>query len=107
MNSLFKQKVRIGPLNWDIVELPEKERLTLDGKCSVPIDATIALNPKLKGMEALETLLHESIHAIDCMRHLKLKEEMVGKLGYSLALLFSQNEWMLDYAKSKIKEEYK
>ena len=105
MKSVFNKKLRIGPLNWDIKELPDEECLKLDGKCSVPIDASIYINPNLKGMEALETLLHESIHAIDGMRNLKLKEEIVGKLGYSIALLLYQNKWILNYAKDKINEE--
>jgi hypothetical protein len=98
--------IRIGPLDWDVKEMEEEHCPDYLGLCTVPMDKTMYLHPELKGMEALEVLLHESIHAIDGMRDLKLKEEMVAKLGYSFALLLSQNPWLLDYAKEKIKEEY-
>ena len=105
INAIGKT-VRIGPLHWDIKEMAEEHQDTFHGLCSVPIEKTIYLHPKLSGMDALETLLHESIHAIDGMRHLKLKEEMVSKLGYSFALLLAQNDWILEFAKQKIAEEY-
>lgn len=105
INAIGKT-VRIGPLDWDVKEMKEEHCPEYMGLCTVPIEKTIYLHPELKGMEALETLLHECVHAIDGMRHLKLKEEMVAKLGYSFALLLAHNDWILDYAKQKIAEEY-
>jgi len=102
--NLYEQKIRIGKLDWDINILPESERDELHGRCSVPMDSMIEINPEIDAFDELDTLLHETLHAIDGMRHLKLSEAIVGKLGYSLALLFVQNPWLIKYIDSRVKE---
>ena len=98
--------IRIGPVNFNIKPLNENEYGIIDGKCSDPFNHTIQINPELNGMVALETLLHESIHAIEFMRGLKLSERTVGILSYQIALMLAHNDWLLDYAKQQINEEY-
>jgi hypothetical protein len=102
--NLYNRTIRIGKLDWEINVLPEDQRDELHGRCSVPIDATIEINPELESFDELDTLLHETLHAIDSMRQLDLTEELVGKLGHSLATLFVQNPWMITYINNKVKE---
>ena len=57
-------------------------------------------------MRALDTLLHEIVHAMDMMALTNLKENQVERLGFMLAMFLRDNEWIHDYAKQQIEEEY-
>ena len=102
--NLYQQQIRIGKLDWDIQVLPEDKRDELDGRCSMPVEATIEINPELDLFDELDTVLHEALHAIDLMRGLHLSEDQVTKLGNSLATLFVQNPWMITYINTRVKQ---
>jgi len=104
--DIFEQKAVIGPLTWQITPLDEDDMPAFYGQCHAPLTAKIKLNPENSGMRALDTLLHEVVHAMDMMALTKLKEDQVERLGYMLAMFFRDNEWIHDYAKQQIKEEY-
>ena len=104
--DIFKQKVKIGQVTWQITPLDEEDMQTHYGQCYSPVTARIKLNPENTGMRALDTLLHEMVHAMDMMALTKLKESQVERLGYMLALVFRDNPWLHDYIKQQAKEEY-
>ena len=96
----------IGRLAWQITPLDEDDIATHYGQCLPPLSAKIKLNPENSGMRALDTFLHETIHAMDMMALTKLKEDQVECLGYMLSMFFRDNEWVHDYIKQQVKEEY-
>lgn len=102
--NIYKQKVRIGKLDWDINVLPETHQDELDGRCSNPLKAYIEINPELDDFTELETVYHEIIHAIEGMRRLDLSEETVTMLGNSLASLFVSNPWLITYTNQQVKK---
>lgn len=104
--DIFKQKAKIGQINWSIVPLDEEDMDTHYGQCLAPVTAKIKLNPENTGMRALDTLLHEVVHAMDMMALTKLTEKQVERMGYMLALFFRDNYWIHDYIKQQVKEDF-
>ena len=104
--DIFEQKAVIGPLTWQITHLDEDDMPTHYGQCYAPLTAKIKLNPENTGMRALDTLLHEVVHAMDMMALTNLKEHQVEKLGTMLAMFLRDNEWIHNYAKQQVKQEY-
>ena len=104
--DIFEQKAVIGPLTWQITPLDEDDMPTHYGQCYAPLTAKIKLNPENSGMRALDTLLHEVVHAMDMMALTNLKEHQVEKLGTMLAMFLRDNEWIHNYAKQQVKQEY-
>lgn len=104
--DIFQQKVVIGPLEWQIQHVDEEDMSTLYGQCFAPLSAKIKLNPENTGMRALDTLLHEIVHAMDMMALTNLKENQVERLGYMLAMFMRDNPWIHEYAKQQVNEEY-
>lgn len=101
--NIYKQKVRIGKLDWDIDVLPESLHDELHGRCSTPLKARIEINPEIDDFTELETVYHEIFHAIEGMRRLDLTEETVTMIGNSLASLFVDNPWLITYTNQKVK----
>lgn len=102
--NIYKQKVRIGKLDWDINILPESLHDELDGRCSTPLKAFIEINPELDDFNELETVYHEIFHAIEGMRNLDLSEETVTMIGNSIASLFVENPWLITYTNQKVRK---
>jgi hypothetical protein len=102
--NIYKQKVRIGKLDWDINLLPESLHDELDGRCSTPLKAFIEINPDLDDFNELETVYHEIFHAIEGMRNLDFPEETITMLGNSIACLFVRNPWLITYTNQKVRK---
>ncbi len=105
MKNIYKEKIIIGPLAWNIKPLDPKDCIEFDGLCSIPLDAEIFIDKSLRGERAIDVILHECLHAMEHMYDVDLTEETVGKLGNMLGKLFIQNPWLVDYIKQEIKNE--
>ncbi len=102
--NIFAKKMKIGTLPWHIKELsPDREDVS--GECTNVFHHTLYVK-KEKGMEELDTLLHEMLHAADAMHNIKLTEKQVYILAEALTFILRDNPWLFTYVKEKIKEEY-
>ena len=106
MRKLNSKKLRINHLYWDIKSV-DKDDLPDNcvGRCSIPINAKIEICEQ-GGMEDVDTLLHEIVHAIDYSFDLKLTESQVERLGRGLTFVLRDNTWLNSYVKQKVTEEY-
>lgn len=106
MRKLSDRKVRFGSLSWNIqsVEPSDLPEGCL-GLCSPPMEASISILEQ-GGMEDVDTLLHEIIHAMDFAHLLKLTESQTDRLAYMLSMFLRDNSWIHAYVKQKTKEEY-
>ena len=102
--NIYKQKVRIGKLDWEIDLLPESMHDELCGRCSTPLKARIEISPELDDFDELDTVYHEIFHAIEGMRRLDLSEETISMIGNSLASLFVDNPWLITYTNQKVRK---
>jgi hypothetical protein len=111
----FEHELRVGQTNWRLDRLPTEvsdqfeDDLDILGVASNAYDSKIELNQNLTGMSAFESIIRFGIHAInetDGLEGLQLTPEQVEQLGYRVALFLAHNDWVLDYAKEKINEEY-
>jgi hypothetical protein len=106
MRKLSSRKVQFGNLYWTVnsvnqEELPEN----CVGQCSPPMEATINILEQ-GGMEDIDTLLHEIIHAMDFAHSIKLTENQTDKLAYMFSMFLRDNAWIHKYVDQKVKEEY-
>ena len=72
---------------------------------SDPENQEIVLRSNLRGMAALDTLLHECIHAGSHITGVEISEPQTHILGAFLACLFKNNPDLLPYIAERISEE--
>ena len=65
----------------------------------------IRIQDHLRGVQCLDTVLHEVSHMISDLLHLELTEHQVHNLGMAWAQIFSANPVMLTWIKERITEE--
>jgi hypothetical protein len=104
--KLHNRTLWLGHLPWKInvvdkADLPDN----CVGRCSGPYTATIEVCEQ-GGLEDVDTLLHEVIHAMDFAYNLKLSESQVERLGEMMTLFLRDNSWINTYLKEKTVEEY-
>ena len=113
--SPFGQHLRVGQTQWRLDRLPTEisdqyeDDLDILGVASNAYESNIQLNQNLTGMSAFESIIRFGIHAInetDGLDGLNLTPEQVEHLGYRVSLFLAHNDWVLDYAKEKVNEEY-
>jgi hypothetical protein len=102
----LNKRLKINHLYWDINSLSKDEMPeNCVGQCSPPFEAQINILEQ-GGMEDVDTLLHEIIHAIDFGVSAKLSERQTELLANGLTFVLRDNPWLFNYVKQKIKEEY-
>lgn len=111
----FDHSLRVGQTSWKLERLPTvvtdqfEDDLDILGTASNAYDSKIELNQNLTGMSAFESIIRFGIHAInetDGLEGLQLTKDQVEQLGYRLSLFLAHNDWVFEYAKQKINEEY-
>jgi hypothetical protein len=92
-------RILIGNVDYDIIELPQ-DRIAagVDGECSNVFHHTIRIDPNLVGHDAIETLFHETLHAMEDVYRLKLSHKQIYQLSGALAHMVRFNphitHWM-------------
>lgn len=65
----------------------------------------IRIQDQLKGIQCLDTLLHEVTHVISDLLHLELTEHQVHNLGMAWAQIFFANPELLGFIAERTQEE--
>jgi len=65
----------------------------------------IRIQDQLRGIQCLDTVLHEIFHVCSDLLHLELTEHQVHNLGMAWAQIFSANPDMLAWIKERTQEE--
>jgi hypothetical protein len=92
-------RILIGNVAYDIAELPQ-DRIDagVNGDCSNVLNHTIRIDPNLVGHDAIETVLHEVLHAMEDVYRIKLSHKQVYQLSNALAAMVRYNphitNWM-------------
>lgn len=112
----FDHNLRIGQTYWRIDRLPnairdeieaeDDEGLPCLGTASNAWDAKVELAQGLTGMNAFESVIRFGLHAINETNGSFLTQQGVEDLGYKLAMFLAHNDWILDYGKQGVYEEY-
>jgi len=103
--NIFDKSVKIGNVSWNIEKFSHADTNEQQGGCTNVFYHTIYMREE-GGMEDIDTLIHETLHACDAMMTIKLKEDQVYKLANALTFVLRDNPWLFTYVKQKIKEEY-
>lgn len=88
--------LKIGPLGYRIVEIPEplgNAGEYLYGECR-NVDQEIRLDAGMTPERKRLTLIHEALHAIEDLRGLDLGEKTVIALGTAIYELLQDNPWI-------------
>lgn len=85
-------RVLIGNIGYDITELPQ-DRIDagVNGDCSSVFNHTIRIDPNIVGHEAIETLFHEMLHAMEDVYRIKISHRQVYQLSKALADMIRHN----------------
>lgn len=85
-------RILIGNVTYDIQSLPQ-DRIDagVNGDCSNVLKHTIRIDPNLFGHEAVETLFHEILHAIEDVYRIKISHKQVYQLSNALAQIIRYN----------------
>jgi hypothetical protein len=67
--------------------------------------AEIRIQDHLRGIQCLDTLLHEIFHVCSDLLHLELTEHQVHNLGMAWAQIFSSNPELLNFIAERTQEE--
>ena len=65
----------------------------------------IRIQDQLRGIQCLDTVLHEVTHVISDLLHLELTEHQVHNLGMAWAQIFSANPELLGFIAERTQEE--
>lgn len=66
----------------------------------------IVLRANLRGMQALDTLIHEVTHSISAITGVELTELEVHTIGYAWAQIFKSNPELLVFIAERLDEEH-
>lgn len=94
----------IAGQHWDIVWLPATFIPDRLGH-SDSDNQQIVLRANLRGMQALDTLIHEYIHSVSAITGVAVSEEQTHMLGWAIADLWRANPDLLQFAADRIAEE--
>ena len=92
-------RMLIGNVHYQVNELPQ-HRIDqgVNGDCSNVLYHTIRIDPSLIGAEAIDTLWHETFHAIADVYGIKLSHKQIYQLSNALTHLVRYNphisNWM-------------
>lgn len=96
--------INIAGQYWDIVWLPATFIPDRLGH-SDSDNQQIVLRANLRGMQALDTLIHEYIHSVSAITGVAVTEEQTHMLGWAMADLWRGNPELLAWAQDRIEEE--
>jgi hypothetical protein len=65
----------------------------------------IVLRSNLRGLQALDTMLHELIHAVSAITGVEITEQQTHILGWSMSVIMRDNPEILVWAADRITEE--
>ena len=65
----------------------------------------IVLRSNMRGIQALDTVFHEYIHAVSAITGVAVSEEQTHMLGFAMAVLFKNNPEMLEFTLERVQEE--
>lgn len=65
----------------------------------------IVLRANLRGQQALDTLLHEVVHAVSNITGVELSELQTHTMGYALASVLRSNRDLLPWIQERFQEE--
>lgn len=116
----FEHDLRVGATRWTFERLPNAIRNQIEaeafeedeeapdylGSASNAWDCKITLSQGLRGMSAFESIIRFGLHAINETNGSQLTQAGVEDLGYKMAMFLAHNDWVLDYGKQGIYEEY-
>jgi hypothetical protein len=103
-------RILIGNIDYDIHPLPKEKILAgVNGDCSNVLNHTMRIDPNLTGHDAIETMFHEILHAVEDVYRIKMSHRQVYQLSDALAHMFRFNPhipyWMQkieDYSEQEI-----
>ena len=90
--------------NWDIVHTPSWLMSTSLGECQQDTQK-ILIRSGLQGQQAADTLLHETIHAVDMILGLDMSEQQVRLLATGLIQVFQANPEFYGWIAERLEEE--
>jgi len=68
-------------------------------------NSEIRIQDQLRGIQCLDTVLHEITHAVSDLLHLELTEHQVHNLGMAWAQIFSANPDVIQFIQERCAEE--
>jgi len=87
--------LKVGPHTYRVERVPGLLRDTDDyGRC-LNENLRIELDAEMMPTHALQTLLHETIHAIEHLHGLAVDEKTVDRLASGLATVAVDNRWRI------------
>ena len=67
----------------------------------------IVLRANLRGLQALDTLIHEMVHAVSHITGVEISEQQTHTIGFGLAAILKDNPELLQFTLDRIEEEYR
>jgi hypothetical protein len=87
------KKVKIGPVTYQISPTTNDEKIKrIDGCCSNVWAHYIRLSDWQKGTEAVDTFIHEILHALNDIKAIKLSHRQIYHLAEGLTRVLKDNK---------------
>lgn len=96
--------ITIAGQHWDIVWLPATFVPDRLGHSDAE-NQQIVIRANLRGMQALDTLIHEYIHSVSSITGVAVTEEQTHMLGWAMADMWRANPDLVAWAQERIDEE--
>lgn len=92
------QYVLIGGVHYSIRPLTDADADdNVMGRCSTVRYRKIQIRPELSGESAVDTMLHEFLHAANDIYRIKLSHAQIYSLGQVLAEMHNHNQHLTDW----------
>lgn len=90
--------------HYDIVWLPSQFMPDRLGHSDAD-NQEIVIRANLRGMQAMDTVIHEVTHAVSAITGVEMSELQVHTLGYAWAQIFRRNPELLVFIAERLTEE--